>query len=81
MSKPVVVRLPVPWPVWFSNAQSSIPNKPVDQAQRRQVFIDWWLSRYGARLELDWQNGRWDGRWLMVFPNQETYMECVLTWS
>jgi hypothetical protein len=81
MSEPVLVRLPVPWPSWFKNAHSSIPNKPVDQAQRRQVFIDWWLSRYGARLDLDWQNGRWGSRWSMEFPNQETYTQCVLTWS
>lgn len=77
MSEPVVVRLPVPWPSWFSNAQTSIPNESFDAVERRQIYKDWWLARYGVSLDFDGQNGRW----LMKFPDRETYVQCVLTWS
>jgi hypothetical protein len=83
MSEPVLVKLPLPWPSWFRNAQISIYNESFDAVERRQIYKDWWLSRYGARLDCDWslRDGSGVSRWSIEFPDQETYTQCVLAWS
>jgi hypothetical protein len=73
MSEPVVV-LVHPWPIWFRNALASMPRERRDAYQQRRYIQEWWLARYDAQLGTLEQL-------TLTFPNRETYMQCVLTWS
>jgi len=71
MSEPVVVSVGTRHS-WYLNAIRSIPDTPHDAWERRKKIQDWWRDRYEARYADNYE---------LVFPNQETYLECVLTWS
>ena len=72
MEKTVVVVFPesyVNYPVWFKNIVDHV--SPQDTNSRDNPLDVWFGSHYGA----DFSSHR------VTFPDQETYTQCVLTWS
>jgi hypothetical protein len=71
MSEPVVVSVGTRHS-WYLNAIRSVPDTPHDVREDRKTVQKWWRDRYGAYFSDNYE---------LVFPNQERYLECVLTWS
>lgn len=76
MSEPVVVRLPVPWPVWYRRCIDSmnINRSELSYWDQGQLMKKWWRTHYDAELATPYIE-------TLTFPNQERYLECMLTWS
>jgi hypothetical protein len=72
LSEPVVVLVGTRHS-WYLNALRSIPGlERRDVRKDRDVVHKWWRDRYGAYYTDNYE---------LVFPNRETYLECLLTWS
>jgi hypothetical protein len=72
----VVVVLPFLWdehPAWYRNAVGSINWESSDN--RHETLNKWFKTHYDTIFSYR------DNRWRIEFPNQEKYLECVLTWS
>ena len=77
MSEPVVVHLEGVYPQWWFNCLGAmdIYNERLDWKQREDLLMQWFGSRYQAKINAE------RGRANITFPDQERYLECVLTWS
>lgn len=77
MSEPVVVDLEGVYPQWWFNclAAMDIYNERLDWKQREDLLMQWFGSRYQAKINAE------RGSANITFPDQERYLECVLTWS
>ena len=81
----VVVVLPFSWderPVWYRNCVISIACSTSynHDGTLHDVLLKWFKTQYDA--EFFWPNGaNWASSGSIEFPNQETYTQCVLTWS
>lgn len=79
MSEPVVVELDLTCPEWYQNCLygMDIYRPGLTYRQQVEIMAQWFETRYQAKLNAGMQaqvN-------TLVFPNQERYVECVLTWS
>jgi hypothetical protein len=76
----VVIVMPWAWnemPSWFRNCLNNRGLQwGMTSFQYVPIINKWFHERYGARYFCQPK-----GPWTVEFPNQETYMECVLTWS
>ena len=75
----VLVVLPFSWdekPTWYRNCVTSI--QYTDTRESHIVHMEWFRTHYNATI--CWEDGD-PVAWHITFPDQETYMECVLTWS
>ena len=80
----VVVVLPLSLeekPTWYRNCVISIACSTSynHDGTLHDVLYKWFKTQYDA--EFFWPAGGGLDSWSIVFPNRETYMECVLTWS
>ena len=77
MSEPVVVDLQGVVPAWYWNCLHAmdIYRQDLDGRKRLTLLRQWFGSRYQAKInaEMGSQN--------ITFPDQDRYLECVLTWS
>ena len=77
----VLVELPREWeekPTWFSNFVTNIEwDQTLTLMKSNKVTKEWFLTKYDATFE--WDSSR--RCWTLVFPNRETYLQCLLTWS
>jgi hypothetical protein len=72
LSEPVVVSVGTRHR-WYLNAMMSTPLKsPGSWREHRRYAHNWWRNHYGAHFTDNYE---------LVFPDQETYVQCVLTWS
>ena len=76
----VVIVMPWAWnemPSWFRNCLNNMGLQwGMTSFQYVPIINKWFNERYGARYFCQLK-----GPWTVEFPNQDTYMECVLTWS
>jgi len=78
----VVIVLPFSWdekPTWYRNCVTSI-QYPDRHRGHRSILVQWFRTHCNA--ELCWNDGDWRHSASHIeFPDQETYTQCVLTWS
>jgi hypothetical protein len=76
----VLIGMPWAWnemPLWFRNCCNNMGlGWGMTSFQCVPIINKWFNERYGARYYCQPK-----GPWTVEFPNQETYLECVLTWS
>jgi hypothetical protein len=73
----VVIVLPSSWdekPLWYRQCLTNI-EYPDLHGGYTNFITQWFKTHYDA--DLCWHGAAWS----IEFPNRETYMECVLTWS
>lgn len=76
----VVIVLPFSWdekPTWYRNCVTSIRYRDM-HGDHYDILVQWFRTHYNA--ELCWNDGD-RGAWRIEFPDQETFTQCVLTWS
>lgn len=76
LSEPVVVDLCGRYPEWYGRCLVAMDVYRPGLGYWQQVALmkEWFAQHYDAELEIPNQS-------TLTFPNQERYLECVLTWS
>jgi len=62
-----------PRPTWWRNCVNNLDFEPhASHIERVDTISHWFQTHYDAKYV---------GTGYVIFPNQEKYLECVLTWS
>jgi len=76
LNQPVVVDVASRWPPWYRRCIDSmnIYRPELSYWDQAGLMIEWWRTHYDAELKMPYLE-------TLTFPNQETYLECILAWS